>query len=177
MGPGAMKTRHPTGSDAEKEDSRDGKRAYEEFAAELDSEDEDISFLPPYASDHLPPDTEREALGILWEPLDSNLFNLLNDVLESSSRMPRPRRFALGTVAIIRNLLQPPEVARILLEQRRYPRLRFGDIAVQLGLLSPAELKELLEAQQEGVFTHEQILDTQARLEAFHLESERRESA
>jgi hypothetical protein len=142
--------------------------------------DDNISFLPPYASGK-PPAVEQpdgETLAILWEPPpDSSLLALLNDVLEPSSKMPMPRRFALGTVAILRNLLQPADVERILLEQRRYPRLRFGDVAVQLGFLSEAELEELLSAQEEGVFTDEEIIDTKARLEAYHLESERRESA
>jgi len=159
-------------------DASEDERTYEDLAASLESDEEDISFLPPYASGVGPAPSEDEALAILWEPLpDSSLLTLLNDVLESSSKMPTHRRFALGTVAIIRNLLQPSEVEQILAEQRRYPRLRFGDIAVQLGLLSREEIDELLEAQQEGVFTDEEILDTRTRLQAYQLESERRQSA
>jgi len=177
-----------SGSDLETDESRgrddeptrDDETTYEDLAASLESDEdeEDISFLPPYASGDRPAGGSGEPLAIIWEPSpDSSLLNLLKDVLETSSKMPTHRRFALGTVAIIRNLLQPSEVEQILAEQRRYPRLRFGDIAVQLGLLSRAEIGELLEAQQEGVFTDEELIDTRLRLQAFQLESERRESA
>lgn len=169
----------PEDDDAEIDPRSDTEQVVDHLTADLE-DDDDISFLPPYASGQAPPveETDDEPLAILWEPPpDSSLLALLNDVLEPSSKMPMPRRFALGTVAILRNLLQPADVERILLEQRRYPRLRFGDIAVQLGCLSEAELQELLAAQEEGVFTDEEILDTRARLEAYHLESQRRESA
>jgi len=164
--------------DVDEDSDEEEETTYADLAASLDSAEDDISFLPPYASGARPAPSEHDSLAVLWEPLpDSSLLTLLNDVLESSRKMPTHRRFALGTVAIIRNLLQPCEVEQILTEQRRYPRLRFGDIAVQLGLLSPEEIRELLDAQQEGVFTDEEILDTRARLQAVQLESERRESA
>jgi hypothetical protein len=167
------------GLEDEDDDRSEAEQVVDHLTADL-GDDDDISFLPPYASGKAPAveRSESEPLAILWEPApDSSLLALLNDVLEPSSRMPMPRRFALGTVAILRNLLQPGDVERILLEQRRYPRLRFGDAAVQLGLLSETELSELLAAQEEGVFTDEEILDTHARLQAYHVESERRESA
>ena len=168
-----------TRSTTEPDDSaNDGEKAFEEFAAELELADDDISFLPPYVSGTSPPKTDVEPLAILWEPPpDTTLLDLLNDALEPNGKMPMPRRFALGTVAILRNLLQPSDVERILLEQRRYPRLRFGDVAIQLGMLSTEELEELLQAQEDGVFSDEEILDTRERLLAHHIETERRESA
>jgi hypothetical protein len=159
------------------EAAEDG-RMIEDLAASLETDDDEISFLPPYASGDQSESTREDGLAVLWKPTpDNDLLRLLNDVLEPSGNVPMPRRFALGTVAILRNLLQPADVARILEEQRRYPRLRFGDIAVQLGFLTDDELAELLAAQQEGLFTDEEILDTRARLNAYHLETERRESA
>ncbi|MFV1985732.1 MAG: hypothetical protein ACC682_00510 [Gemmatimonadota bacterium] len=165
--------------EAEDDERSDTEQVVDHLTANLEAEG-DISFLPPYASGKAPAveRSDRDPLTILWEPPpDSSLLGLLNDVLEPSSKIPMPRRFALGTVAILRNLLQPGDVEHILAEQHRYPRLRFGDAAVQLGLLCESELEELLAAQEEGVFTDEEILDTRARLQAYHLESERRESA
>lgn len=144
--------------------------AYEEFAAGLEADDaEEISFLPPYVSGDETADLEDETAGS-WEPpvAESPLLQELNDVLDPRSRMPMPRRFALGTVAILRKLLDPDQVSRILEEQRRYPRLRFGDVAVELGLLSHEQRDELVRAQQEGVFSDEEILDAKRRLESHY---------
>ena len=175
----ARRVGHDGGTaDGTEEVSEEDGRMIADLAASLETDDDEISFLPPYASGDDAETTREDGLAVLWKPTpDNDLIRLLNDVLEPSGNVPMPRRFALGTVAILRNLLQPADVARILEEQRRYPRLRFGDIAVQLGFLSEGELAELLEAQQEGVFTDEEILDTRARLNAYHLETERRESA
>lgn len=143
--------------------------AYEEFAAGLeDGVTEEISFLPPYVSGGDATEAEDDDEDD-WDPptVESPLLQELNEVLDPSSRMPMPRRFALGTVAILRNLLDPDQVSRILEEQRRYPRLRFGDIAVELGLLSREQRDELVRAQQEGVFSDEEIRDAKRRLE-FH---------
>lgn len=170
----------PDDDDPDEDPRSETEQVVDHLTANLEADD-NISFLPPYASGQSRggvEQTDGEPLAILWEPPpDSSLLALLNDVLEPSSKMPMPRRFALGTVGILRNFLQPADVERILLEQRRYPRLRFGDVAVQLGFLSEDELGELLAAQEEGVFSDEEIIDTKARLEAYHLESERRESA
>jgi len=172
--PGSSRSEPPDPADDRESDGQ----AIEDLAASLDANDDEISFLPPYASGDSSGGKREDGLAVLWEPAPDNaLLRLLNDVLELNGNVPMPRRFALGTVAILRNLLQPADVERILAEQRRYPRLRFGDVAVQLGFLSEAELEELLAAQEEGMFTDEEILDTRARLNAYHLESERRESA
>lgn len=142
--------------------------SYEEFTARVEEEadSEEISFLPPYASGA--GKTAQAETGAASDPWD---IEGVDDPEEreagSQSKMPMPRHFALGTVAVIRKLLEPEEVERILAEQRRYPRLRFGDIAVQLGLLSEAQLQELLLAQQQGVFTDAEICDARDRLKSF----------
>ena len=55
----------------------------------------------------------------------------------------------------------------MLLEQRRRPDSRFGTLAVELGLLSETALEELLLAQQEGLFTDEEMRDARQRLQEF----------
>lgn len=157
----------PEPASAEPEESD---AAYEEFAAGLEDDDgEEISFLPPYVSGGDAVEAEDED-DRGWDPafVESPLLQELNDVLDPRSRMPMPRRFALGTVAILRSLLDPDQVSRILEEQRRYPRLRFGDIAVELGLLTRDQRDELVRAQQEGVFSDEEIRDAKRRLEAHY---------
>ncbi|MFQ5889201.1 MAG: hypothetical protein ACE5JR_04010 [Gemmatimonadota bacterium] len=81
--------------------------------------------------------------------------------------VPIPRHFALGTVALVRNMLGPADVARVLLEQKKRPDERFGKLAVQLGLLTESQLEELLLAQQEGLFTDEEMREARRRLEEF----------
>lgn len=152
------------------DDTDDADPAYEEFAAGLEEGDtEEISFLPPYVSGGEAAEPEDDS-DESWEPpvVESPLLQELNDVLDPRSRMPMPRRFALGTVAILRNLLDPDQVSRILDEQRRYPRLRFGDIAVELGLLTLEQRDEMVRAQQEGVFSDEEIRDAKRRLESHY---------
>lgn len=152
------------------DDTDDTDPAYEEFAAGLEEgEAEEISFLPHYVSGGKSAEAEHDSDGG-WEPpaVESPLLQELNDVLDPRSRMPMPRRFALGTVAILRNLLDPDQVSRILEEQRRYPRLRFGDIAVELELLTPEQRDEMVRAQQEGVFSDEEIRDAKRRLESHY---------
>ncbi len=83
------------------------------------------------------------------------------------NEVPVPRHFALGTVALVRNLLTPEEVARILLEQRRQPGRKFGILAVEMGLLSEVQREELLLAQQEGLFTDVEMREARQRLREF----------
>lgn len=85
----------------------------------------------------------------------------------AKQRIPTPRHFALGTVALIRDLLTPEQVARILVEQRHLPDERFAAIAVDLGMLSEEQREELLLAQQEGLFTDEEMRDARERLGDF----------
>ena len=81
--------------------------------------------------------------------------------------VPVPRHFALGTVALVRDLLTPAEVARVLLEQRRQPGKKFGVLAVEMELLSDTQREELLLAQQEGLFTDAEMRDARHRLRQF----------
>lgn len=83
------------------------------------------------------------------------------------TEVPVPRHFALGTVALVRDLLTPAEVARILLEQRRQSGKKFGVLAVEMGLLSESQREELLLAQQEGLFTDAEMRDARQRLRQF----------
>lgn len=86
---------------------------------------------------------------------------------EPLNEVPVPRHFALGTVALVRDLLSPAEVARILLEQRRQSGKKFGVLAVEMGLLSESQREELLLAQQEGLFTDAEMRDARQRLRQF----------
>ena len=83
------------------------------------------------------------------------------------AEVPVPRHFALGTVALVRDLLTPAEVARVLLEQRRQPGKKFGVLAVEMALLSESQREELLLAQQEGLFTDAEMRDARQRLREF----------
>ena len=81
--------------------------------------------------------------------------------------VPIPRHFALGTVALIRELLTPAEVARVLMEQRRQPDKRFATLAVEMGLLEDSQREELLLAQQEGLFTEDEMRRAREGLRQF----------
>jgi hypothetical protein len=87
--------------------------------------------------------------------------------IEGASEVPIPRKFALGTVAIIRRALDPAQVARVLEEQRKFPKKRFGELAVELEYITEAQLDGLLEAQKAGLFTEEEIQGARRSLEAF----------
>ena len=54
-----------------------------------------------------------------------------------------------------------------MLEQRHQPKLRFGEIAVELGFLTPAQVEELLASQKSGLFTDEEIQTARVRLREF----------
>ena len=73
----------------------------------------------------------------------------------------------VGTVALIRQLLTPSEVARILMEQRRQPDKRFATLAVEMGLLEDSQREELLLAQQEGLFTEDEMRRAREGLRQF----------
>lgn len=86
---------------------------------------------------------------------------------EPEYRIPTPRHFALGTVALIRNMLTPAQVARILVEQRQQPDKKFATLAVDLGMLSDTQREELLLAQQEGLFSDAEMREARERLREF----------
>lgn len=61
-------------------------------------------------------------------------------------------RRPLGRVAVAEGKLTSEQVARILDEQNaNRPRIRFGELALRLGLLGVDDLRDLLEAQQRDV--------------------------
>jgi hypothetical protein len=102
---------------------------------------------------------QRTAQGGIREPSTDDPFVV--------TEVPIPRHFALGTVALIRQLLTPPEVARVLMEQRRQPDKRFATLAVEMGLLGDSQREELLLAQQEGLFTEEEMRQAREGLHQF----------
>ncbi len=55
----------------------------------------------------------------------------------------------------------------MILEQRRQPRLKFGELAVQLGFISEAQLEELLLAQKEGLFSQDEMSLARTRLQTY----------
>ena len=137
-----------------------------------DDETEEISFLPPYASglseeEEGEGEGEGEGYGAVGTTAAGPIAAGLDDGSESFGVVPIPRHFALGTVAIIRKLLEPAEVAQILMEQKRQPKLRFGEIGIQLDLLTESQLQELLLAQQQGLFTDVEIREARMRLRAY----------
>ena len=70
-------------------------------------------------------------------------------------------------MAIIRRALDPAQVARVLEEQRKFPKKRFGEIAVELDYITEEQLDDLLETQKAGLFTDEEIQGARQSLEAF----------
>lgn len=160
-------------------DSPEEQEKVEEFLkVVLDDDDgEEVSFLPPYVSGE---DSDSSfdvgtdvtgGFGVEGLEEEAKLYGQKED--ESSQapvaygNVPIPRHFALGTVAIIRGALTPGQVAEVLVEQRKQPKERFGDLAVGLGLLDPSEVKELLLAQQQGLFTDAEIQEARARIRGF----------
>lgn len=108
------------------------------------------------------PEEEPEFL-----PVDSDRTRPDGAGQKGVSEVPIPRKFALGTVAIIRRALDPAQVARVLEEQRKFPKKRFGEIAIELDYINENQLNELLAVQQAGLFTEEEIQSARTRLEAF----------
>ncbi len=81
-----------------------------------------------------------------------------------------PRQYKLGTVAVVERALTPGEVAQVLGVQDRHPDRKFGDIAVDLGLLGESQLEELLETQREGLYRPEAISRARRDLQEFRRE-------
>lgn len=88
----------------------------------------------------------------------------------TGSEVVIPRKFAIGTVAIIRRALDPGQVARVLEEQRKFPKKRFGELAVERGFIEEAQLDELLGAQKAGLFTEAEIQWARTVLESYRRE-------
>jgi hypothetical protein len=130
-------------------------------------DEEEIAFLPPYASDVQEGDSDGgdEAPG--GEETGTASETRYGAGVEVAGNVPIPRHVALGTVAIIKELMDPAEVARVILEQRRQPRLKFGELAVQLGFITKVQLEELLLAQKEGLFSQDEIGLARTRLQTY----------
>lgn len=88
--------------------------------------------------------------------------------------VPVPRTFALGTVALIRKRMTPGQIDEVLAVQETRPEEYFGQLSVELGHLDQQELAELLEAQDEGLFTNEEIQDARRRLKAYQRTKKRK---
>jgi len=61
----------------------------------------------------------------------------------------KKRRLPLGTVAIMENFLTFKDVYTVLNAQVEQPAKRFGEVALELGLLTPETLENLLALQRE----------------------------
>lgn len=93
----------------------------------------------------------------------------------AEEEVPVPRKFALGTVSLIKKKLEPSEVAEILLIQRRRPGSYFGEVALEMGFLTSEELAELRQEQRKGLFTDSEVREARRRLEAFREKRARKE--
>jgi len=91
----------------------------------------------------------------------------LVDALEEQELALAP----LGQIAIESGKLSVREVFRVLREQIEEPRERFGETAVQFGMLKPSDVAELMMIQmarrtpledillRQGVLTHDRIYE------------------
>ncbi|MFQ5688845.1 MAG: hypothetical protein ACE5HQ_01050 [Gemmatimonadota bacterium] len=165
----------PGDAEAVAEPMREGSEElaqYLETHSQLLGQDEEISFLPTFASEAVPGTEPSEDAFPSAPAAPSHVSRPPEDRAgdahaPASGNVPIPRHFALGTVAIIRKLLEPSEVAHIMLEQRKQPRKRFGELAIEMGLLTHSEVESLLLAQQEGLFTDGEIHEARVRLQSF----------
>jgi len=128
-------------------------------------EDGDESPLDGSGDSRSAPPRERAKSVEPAEPIER--LEDSGEIRAVGAEVPVPRHFALGTVALVRNLLTPAEVARVLLEQRMQPGKKFGVLAVEMGLLSESQREELLLAQQEGLFTDGEMREARQRLREF----------
>ncbi|MCL7967035.1 MAG: hypothetical protein M8857_07995 [marine benthic group bacterium] len=138
--------------------------------AELEMPSLSVVPLTPSASENTAPPLSPAAEETAASPVESDPTMPEIRPLDGPHQaveVPIPRHFALGTVALIRQLLTPAEVARILMEQRRQPDKRFATLAVELGLLEDSQREELLLAQQEGLFTEDEMRRAREGLRQF----------
>jgi hypothetical protein len=116
----------------------------------------------------VPPERSGPAEAAASEPQSAHAKAAIHAAgSQQAAEVPIPRHFALGTVALIRRLLTPAEVARVLMEQRRQPDKRFATLAVEMGLLDESQREELLLAQQEGLFTEDEMRRAREGLRQF----------
>jgi len=121
-----------------------------EWMLHLGDPEEEPEFLPVSSDSPPPPVSDMQAA--------------------TGSDVVIPRKFAIGTVAIIRQALDPGQVALVLEEQRKFPKKRFGELAVERGFIKEAQLDELLGAQKAGLFTEAEIQWARTALESYRRE-------
>lgn len=148
--PRAAKSKLPPAVEAAQSDQADGPANESEAGDALAAEAPDSA----ESADTDAPDTD--SMGVASEGLEPPL-----------KEVAIPRHFMLGTVAIVRSVMEPEAVARVLMEQRQQPGKRFGELAVAMGLITEDQLEMLLEAQQQGLFTDAEIREARQRLETF----------
>ena len=130
-----------------------------EWMLHLGDPEEEPEFLP-VSSDSPPPSASgTQAATESTDP-----------TTRAASNVVVPRKFAIGTVAIIRRALDPGQVARVLEEQRKFPKKRFGELAVERGFIEEAQLDKLLGAQKAGLFTEAEIQWARTALESYRRE-------
>lgn len=75
--------------------------------------------------------------------------------------------FALGTVAIVKGVMTPAEVAQVMARQRSEPGLTFGDHAVEMGYLSETQLEDLTQTRHEGLYGQDEIRRARRRIQDY----------
>ena len=121
-----------------------------EWMLHLGDPEDEPEFLPASSDSPPPPFSDTQA--------------------STGSDVAIPRKFAIGTVAIIRRALDPGQVAWVLEEQRKFPKKRFGELAVEMDFITETQLDELLGAQKAGLFTEAEIQRARATLESYRRE-------
>lgn len=72
----------------------------------------------------------------------------------------------LGQLALYRGVLQVEEVVQVLDAQLEQPHMRFGELAVAMGLCSLHDIETLLEEQQARAVSPQTLLVRQGALSA-----------
>jgi hypothetical protein len=98
------------------------------------------------------------------KPSQRSLAEQETEVGAGPTGVKTPRHLQIGTIAIIRKMLDPSEVGAILSAQRSAPDRRFGELAVELGLLTNSQVEELLEEQRKVVFTDAELLEARTQI-------------
>lgn len=77
------------------------------------------------------------------------------------------RRFGPEAVALIEGAMEPSEVVSAMAAARRPGRPGFGQIALERGYLTKAEIRQLREAREEGRFLRDEVRHALRKLEEF----------
>ncbi len=68
-------------------------------------------------------------------------------------KLPFERR-RLGEILVEEQALDPQELEEILEEKKRSPQVRLGYIALEKGMISPAQLMKALGLQMKSIYEH-----------------------